>query len=308
MLYELLQYWQSLPSTHQSCGGCSQPQGGLRSTATWRPDMKRHHCSCPCPVAECASLAVQGNLVTRQEGANPRQEAGDSQTQHQQGAAAQPPPAAQQAWPAEVSGVQAPVSAHGRPGGGPQAPQAALWGAAQPHAAGRPQTAPLSSQRPLSRAAAQAGSQTHQPAAAVKQQKESMLDDMDLQNLGCNGWLGIKDVLGSRPATAAAGVGRQGGSAAQPNSARRRPRPASAGAQCRSGGSRVTYSPRLSARQGVGPDQHWQASSAVRYFCCRSWQRQQYHTVSQRGLLTDTGAALEPCSAVVCHPISQAHV
>ena len=247
--------------------------------------------------------------MTRQEGATPRQQAGEGQTLHQQGAAAQAPPAgspasggaagcspaAQQAAAhSEVAGVQqAPVAARARPGGGPQAPQAACGGlagqAAQPHAAGRPQTAPLSSQRPLSRTAAQAGSQTHRPAAAVRQQKESVMDTMDLQDLGCAGWLGIKAVHGSRPATAAAGVGRQGGSAARSKSAALRPRPVSAGAQCRSGGTRVPRSPRLSARPGAGPDQHWQASSAVLLsakFAAGIGQGSNHHTVNKRGSLT----------------------
>ena len=270
---ELLQFWQSLPS--RSTLWCIQ-SASMRASLnrTWRPCMNWYHCRCPRPVAERVSPAVQGNLVAQQEVA--RQQAGEGQTLHQQGAAAQGPPAdglasggaagAFPAWPAEVSDVQqAPVAARGRPGGGPQAAQAASGGlaglAAQSHAARRPQTAPLSSQRPLSRAAAQAGSQTHRTAVAVKQQKESVMDTMDLQYLCCDGWLGIKAVHGSRPATAAAGECRQGGCAARPTSARRRPRPVSAGAQCRSGGTHVPRSPRLSARQGVGPNQHWQASS-----------------------------------------------
>ena len=128
------------------------------------------------------------------------------------GGAAGGSPAAQQAWPAGVSGVQqAPESARGRPGGRSQAPQAARSGvagqAAQPHAARRPQTAPLSPQGPLSRTAAQAGSQTHRPAAAVvKQQKETVVDTMGFQGLGCGGWLRIK------PSMAAAQLRqRQGG-------------------------------------------------------------------------------------------------
>ena len=126
------------------------------------------------------------------------------------GSAAGGSPAAQQAAAhSEVAGVQqAPVAARARPGGGPQAPQAARGGllglASQLHAAARSQTAPLSSQRPLSGTAAQAGSQTHQPAAVPRQQKESVLDTMNFQGSACEGWLGNKAVHDSRLVTAAA--------------------------------------------------------------------------------------------------------
>ena len=138
------------------------------------------------------------------------------------------------------------------------------------------------------------------------------MDTVDLQYLGCDGWLGIKAIHGSRPATAAAGVCRQGGSAARPNSARRRPRPVSAGAQCRTGAPRVPHSPRLglSARQGVGPDQHWQVSSPVLLSAslATGLGKGSNTTPSIREATYWIQPAFEHCSAVVCHPITEALV